>query len=228
MPSLSAHITVATGYGNTEATPSDLRKLYRELRGMYVSPEVSVQLLSYNDNWKAHAYAVHQDCRDDAYIGFIGHSYSGGYGFQRFAKHLLECGRTLACGYVIDGVIRPFRFFLPGNIIALTRIGQIRITCNVKKVVSWRQVNESPYGRHVASCKTSVIEHYCFGAQSLLEKHAYKDEIRIVDPSMTHESIDNDWRVWQRITEDMAAVIQHPGGRHDSGTTRTKGRGSVS
>lgn len=202
---------MATGFGTTEAHDSDLNRLYWYLRKQHLSCEVEVCQRTFNYNWEAHAYSINREAQRGAVIMFVGHSYGVGWGLKRFAKYMHECGRSIDEAYLIDPVIRPFQYLLPVNaILAFTRIGNFYVPANVKRFYSWRQVNDSPYGRWTlpVSEDTTRIHSMCYGSQSMLAKHSQREEERYHDPVVTHSSIDGLESVHREIAGRVAALLR--------------------
>lgn len=127
--------------------------------------------------WAAH---------DPRYTSLIGFSYGVGWGMRRFLERLNREGRMVDRVYCIDGV--PRWRFPPLRWLSLTRYGKIELPGNVEHIMSWRQLNDTPYGRivHGPHVESSL---YCFGSATNLRKYRKADEQIIFDPTLNHYNI---------------------------------------
>jgi pimeloyl-ACP methyl ester carboxylesterase len=187
---LKATIIVTLGFGNHEATVSDLRNLYGELT-KHRAPDVEVMLRPFDANWRRIADRIHQDSDRGALVAFVGHSYGCGWGLKRLARFLDENGRKIDMAFLIDPVIRWFQWLTPLNFLSLTRIGDFKLPANVTSAWSWRQVNNRPQGRFVPSPRNDFVHRYVYGSKAALAKRARPGlEEQCVDAGVTHSTID--------------------------------------
>lgn len=207
-PDVDLVICLASGYGNRAYTRSDIRSIYRTLRHQYISQTTEFHYDVWNGGWADTAERLHQVTTRTARCVFIAHSWGCGHGYKVFEKAWRKCGRVVDLAVLIDPVPRPFRFFIPGNVFALTSWGTIRVR-NAREVLAFRQVNATPIGRWVKNGQATLINRTAFGSEANLERHAPRavGEGRIVDNKIDHNSIDADERVQLVIFETLESKI---------------------
>jgi pimeloyl-ACP methyl ester carboxylesterase len=193
------------GYGNNEASLSDLRRLYCALR-RYSAPDVDVILRPFDADWQHLAYRIHQDSSADAKTVFIAHSYGCGWGLQRLAKHLKACSRSIDEVYLIDPVVRWFQVLLPLNLLSVvtpSRMFDYHLPSNVLAAHVWRQVNRRPIGRWVRSAPGVTQMRVVYGSRQALRRRARCAEDPVPDATVTHSTIDGRSDVQASILADI-------------------------
>lgn len=207
-PDVDLVICLASGFGNKAYTRSDIRSIYRTLRHQYISKTTEFHYDVWNGGWADTAERLHQVSTRSAHCIFIAHSWGCGHGYRVFEKAWRRCGRVVDLAVLIDPVPRPFRFFIPGNLFAMTSWGKIRVR-NAREVLAFRQVNVRPMGRRVVDGRSTLITRTAFGGEADLDRYAPRSvgEGRIVDNEITHNSIDADERVQLSIFEILESKI---------------------
>ena len=207
-PDVDLVICLASGFGNKAYTRSDIRHIYRHLRQSYIRNDTEFHYDVWNGRWKDTAQRLHQVCTRNARCIFIAHSWGCGHGYRVFEKAWRKCGRTVDLAILIDPIPRPFRIFVPGNLFALTSWGKIKVK-NAHAVLAFRQVNARPMGRRVVNGPGTQIDRMAFGTGNSLDKYApfAIGAGRIIDGDVTHNTIDADERVQQRIFETLDSKI---------------------
>ena len=206
-PDVDLVFCLASGFGNQAYTRSDIRRIYRELRQMYIRNDTEFHYGVWNGRWSDTAKRLHQVCLRQAHCIFVAHSWGCGHAYRIFEKAWAKCGRVVDLAVLIDPIPRPFRLFIPGNLWAMTRWGNVKVH-NAREVLAFRQVNARPMGRRVVDGMATIVRH-AFGSQANLTKYAphATGEGRIHDPDMNHESIDGDKRVQQMIFRSIASKV---------------------
>jgi len=199
-PDVNLVICLASGFGVRAYARSDVRAIYRRLRTSYISSETELHYDVWNGGWSDTAERLHQIATRNARCIFIAHSWGCGHGYKVFEKTWGKCGRCVDLAVLIDPVPRPFRFFIPGNVWALTTWGKVKVH-NAREAMAFRQVNARPMGRRVVDGKSVTITRTAFGSEKNLEKYASRaiGEGRVVDGKLHHNSIDGDPRVTEMI-----------------------------
>ena len=207
-PDVDLLFLLASGYGNKAYTRSDIRCIYRELRNLYIDNNTEFHYGVWNGRWKDTAERLHQVAVPTAHCVFIAHSWGCGHAYKVFERAWRKCGRTVDLAVLIDPIPRPFRFFIPGNLWALTSWGKIKVT-NARDVLAFRQVNARPMGRRVVDGMEIYIERYAFGSTGNLSRYAPRavGDQRVYDSEMNHESIDGNDKVQSVLYRTIASKV---------------------
>ena len=201
-------ICLASGFGTKVYARSGIRRLYRYCRG-FQSKTTEILYDEYNGGWDGTARRLHQVASGSAKTVFIAHSWGCGLAFKKFAKRWHRLGRTVDLAILIDPVPRPFKLLIPLNIFAITSWGRFKVT-GVREVLAFHQFNDRPCGHQVRDGMGMAINQMAFGSEAVLDKHApwAVGNNRILDETVTHNSIDDDDRVHEIIKEALRSKVE--------------------
>ena len=207
-PDVDLVLLLASGFGTKVYTRSDVRCIYRELRQLYIGNQTEFHYGVWNGRWKDTAQRLHQVCTRTAHCVFIAHSWGCGHGYKVFEREWRKCGRIVDLAILIDPIPRPFRFFIPGNLWAMTSWGKVKVR-NARNVLTFRQVNGRPMGRRVVDGMETYIERFVFGTTENMDKYAPRavGDQRVYDETITHSTIDGDARVQSRLFTEIASKV---------------------
>ena len=103
-------------------------------------------------------------------VVLVGYSYGCGWGVKHLAKELAALDIEVDLCVLIDPV--PRTWFVPANVMAMTRAGRFHVPRNVKRVALIRQLNGRPYGRDiVVGAGTEKVLAWHYGTKAVLMKH---------------------------------------------------------
>ena len=189
------------GFKNTVATlTSGVREIQRRMDYEYASqygyPWFEIVLRTWNHDWEYACRRWHQELVDDALIIVVAHSWGAGWGWRRFCKYMARAGRRVQQSHLMDPVKHYSIFgssWNPSNLVALTRWGEMKAPPNTEEVYLHRQLNQTPYGRHVRADLThQTLWQRVYGSDGVFEKHApwVSQSQRVYRADVHHNNLD--------------------------------------
>jgi len=186
-------------------------ELYKKLALVYPSrTDTWLGMRQWNESPKRSAHVILDN--SPVKIIDVNFSWANGYAIPRYAKALANWGRPIHLLIMVDPVFyRPPRWATS----SLWRSNKpFIIPHNVRRVVSIQTANKanwnSPWGCHPLKCKngnTRVTQIVVFGSNHNLKYADHATRV-IVDPTVTHENIDQDRRTHDFIIKAIRTEIQ--------------------
>jgi pimeloyl-ACP methyl ester carboxylesterase len=186
-----------TGFQQREGGATPFEKLHRRVQKHAGGPNTVVVIRSWRDSAKDFAQRIHNWRNGHApRIVLAGFSY-GGYSAVEICRELQKFHIAVDHLFLIDPVAR-WLYRWP-SIFSMLNILPITIPANVRRATVWRQTRNRPRGANVR------VES---------KPGEYQDNVNrgthlVIDPAfkfVTHENMDDQWDVNQRIFDCMVGV----------------------
>ncbi|MEM0964806.1 MAG: hypothetical protein AAGJ81_01475 [Verrucomicrobiota bacterium] len=128
---MKAWILCISGFTETIGEHTGTARLWKQLRKLS-SPETSVQLFEWDENWRKKAAFIAEHSDPDVRILVCAYSWGAGYGFRKLARHLQHYDIAIETAVLCDPIYRSRTLFL--RWLAFVPGLPIRIPTNVREV----------------------------------------------------------------------------------------------